>query len=190
MPINMCACYCVSTSQFIWLTSFISWNMKQANCWTEMTSIESHVTLKHPRPGPHSEFSSCQCGCFRFQHLLLFCKSLATHRDHLGSDLVWVHVFCWQHMCVKERETEKEREMTDSLARLSAATRFPLRLLSCPGVVPLVSPNLRTPQVLFRRPVERPSDRETTKEKPGEKAEMKQGPISHVVLGSCLPPKT
>lgn len=116
--------------------------------------------------------------------------------DHwLPIETTWAEIWfgCMSSVdntCVKERETEEEREMTDSLARLSAATWFPLRLLSCPGVVPLVSPNLCTPQVLFRRPVERLFDRETTKEKPGEKAEMKQGPISHVVLGSCLPPKT
>lgn len=80
--------------------------------------------------------------------------------------------------------------MTDSLAWLSAATRFSLPLLLCPSPVPLVSPNFCTPQVLFRRPTECPSERETAKEKPREKAEMKQGPISHVVLGCCLPPKT
>lgn len=84
----------------------------------------------------------------------------------------------------------KEKGTTDGLARLSAATQFPLRLLSCPSAVPLVPPNSCTPQVLFWRPAERPSDREAAKEKPGEKAEMKRGPISHVVLGSCLPPKT
>lgn len=94
------------------------------------------------------------------------------------------------YVCERKRKTEKERVMTDSLAGLSAATRFPLRLLSCPSPVPLVSPNFCTPQVLFSRPAECPSDRETAKEKPGEKAEMKQRPISHVVLGSCLPPKT
>lgn len=94
-----------------------------------MTSIEGNVTLEHPKPGPHSELYSCRCGCIKFQHLVLHCRALATHRDHLDRGSGRVHVICWQPMC------EKEREMTDSLARLSAATRFPLQLLSCPGIV-------------------------------------------------------
>lgn len=124
-----------------------------------MTSIEGHITLKHRRPGPHSESRSCQRGRFRFQHLVLRCRPLATHRDHLGRGLVGC-MSSVDNVCVKEKETEKEREMTDSLARLSAATRFPLRLLSRPSPVPLVSPNFCTPQVLFWRPAECPSDRD------------------------------
>lgn len=87
-----------------------------------MTGTEGNVTLE---PGPHGEFYSCQRGWVRFQHLVPHHGLLATHRDHLGRGSGVLHVFCWQLVC----------EMTDRQAQLSAATRFPLQLLSSPGFV-------------------------------------------------------
>lgn len=104
----MCAWYCVSTSQFIWLISFISWNMKKPNCCVEMTSIEGHVILHHRRPRPHSEYCCCQCGCFEFQHLVLRRGPLATYRDHLGGGLVGC-MSSVDNACVWKKERRRGR---------------------------------------------------------------------------------
>lgn len=179
MPINLCAWYCVSTPQFIWLNSLILW---QKNCWMEMTSIEGNVTLEHPKPGPHSELYSCRCGCIKFQHLVLHCRALATHRDHLDRGSGRVHVICWQLMC------EKEREMTAwpgcqlplgshyNFSHVQASSLGFSKRLHASGTV------LEASWIaIWQRDCKGKVQRESRSEARAH---------SHVVLGSCLPQKT
>ena len=96
------------------------------------------------------------------------CTGTAGHR--LPTETSWAE-FCSgaRPICVKDKE------MTDSLARLSAATRFPRSGFSHVQVLP-------TPQVRCWTPAEHRPDKDTAKEKPGEKAEWSEGPFPTLFL--------
>lgn len=110
---------------------------------------------------------------------VLFCTS-----DHWETTWTQALVGCMSSVddpCVR-------REMTDSWARLSAATRFPLQPLSCRHRL-LVPPNVCVPQVLFVRLAEHPSDRHCGG-KVQRESRSKARAHSHVVLGSRRPWRT
>lgn len=85
---------------------------KKCDCWMQMVSTGGHATRKHRRPRPHIEFCSCQWGCFEFQHVVLRCRALATHRDRLGRGLVGCMSFV-HDVCVWMKEKAREEEGTD-----------------------------------------------------------------------------
>lgn len=102
-PINMCAWYCVSTSPFLWLISFISWNMALTNCWVEMTSCVGHVTSR-ARTSQRILLLPV-----RFLQISTSCTTGCPLRPP-GSRSAWVHVLRWQHMCERKGRQRRRRE--------------------------------------------------------------------------------
>lgn len=155
-----------------------------------MASTEGHAILKALQAQTSQWIQLLPVWSLRISASCTALQTLATRRDHLGRGLAGC-MFSVDYVHVWKREKDWEGEGNDR--QLGQA----VNCHSVPITTPLMSKpcSLGFSKLLHAsgtvlRPAECPSDRETAKEKPGEKAEMKQGPISHVVLGSCLPPKT